>query len=89
MRTIKERLNLYITKSLMDELRNSIPARERTRFVEDILARELRRRKLLDALEKAYGAWTDEDHPDLKTFDDINRWVAEGRKRSTRDLSAE
>jgi hypothetical protein len=89
MRAVKERMNLYITKSLMDELRTSIPARERTRFVEDVLARELRRLRLLGALEKAYGAWTDENHPELKTFEDINRWVAEGRKRSTRDFSAE
>ena len=89
MRAVKERMNLYITKSLMDELRTSIPARERTRFVEDVLARELRRRRLLGALEKSYGAWPDENHPELKTFEDINRWVAEGRKRSTRDFSAE
>lgn len=89
MRAAKERMNLYITKSLMDDLRTSVPARERTRFVEDILTRELRRRKLLDALEKAYGAWKDEDHPEMKTPKDIDRWVREGRKRATRDFSAE
>ena len=44
MPAVKERMNLYITKSLMDELRKAVPARERTRFVEEILARELRRR---------------------------------------------
>jgi hypothetical protein len=38
MRAVKERMNLYITKSLMDDLRRAIPARERTRFVEEILA---------------------------------------------------
>ncbi len=43
MRTVKERMNLYITKPLMDELRRLVPARERTQFVEDILARELHR----------------------------------------------
>jgi hypothetical protein len=89
MRAVKERMNLYITKSIMDDLKKAVPARERTRFVEDILARELRRRKLLDAIEKAYGAWKDEDHPELKTFEDINRWVADGRKRATRDFSNE
>lgn len=89
MRAVKERMNLYLTKSLMDDLRRVIPARDRTRFVEDVLARELRRRKLLDALKKAYGAWTDENHPELATFEDINRWVEDGRKRSTRDFSAE
>ena len=89
MRAVKERMNLYITKSLMDDLRKAVPARERTRFVEDILSRELRRRNLLDAIEKAYGAWKDEDHPELKTAGDIDNWIREGRKRMVRDFSAE
>ena len=89
MRAVKERMNLYITKAIMDDLRHAVPARERTQFVEAILARELRRRKLLDALEKAYGAWTDASHPEMKTSADIDRWVADGRKKSTRDFSVE
>jgi hypothetical protein len=89
MRAVKERMNLYITKSLMDDLRKAVPARERTRFVEEVLARELRRRKLREVLKKSYGAWRDEDHPELATFEDVNRWVAEGRKRFTRDFSKE
>jgi hypothetical protein len=89
MRTVKERMNLYITKSLMDDLRRAIPARERTRFVEEVLARELRRLKLREAIRNSYGAWKDEDHPELATFDDVNRWVEEGRKGFTRDFSKE
>ena len=87
MRTIKERMNLYITKPLMDDLRRLIPARERTRFVEEVLARELRKRKLKEALEKSYGAWKDEDHPELATAEDIDRWIEENRKIGTRDFS--
>lgn len=89
MPAVKERMNLYITKSLMDELRKAVPARERTRFVEDILARELRRRKLKAALKASAGAWKDEDHPELATFEDVNRWIEEGRKGFTRDFSKE
>jgi hypothetical protein len=89
MRAVKERMNLYITKSLMDDLRRAIPARERTRFVEEILARELRRLKLREAIKNAYGAWKDDDHPELATFEDVNRWVEEGRKGFTRDFSKE
>ena len=63
MRAVKERMNLYITKSLMDDLRKAVPARERTALCGKVLARELRRRKLLDALEKSYGAWTDGTTP--------------------------
>jgi hypothetical protein len=89
MRAIKERMNLYITKSLMEELRQSIPARERTKFVEEILARELRRRKLQEALKKSFGAWKDEDHPELSTGEDIEAWIESSRKGSTRDWSKE
>jgi len=89
MPVIRERLNLYLTKPLMDDLRRIIPARERTRFVEEVLARELRRRKLKAAIEASYGAWKDEDHPELATPEDIDRWIEEGRKGVTRDFSAE
>jgi hypothetical protein len=89
MPVIRERLNLYLTKPVADELRRLIPARERTRFVEEILARELRRRKLKEALEKSYGAWKDEDHPELATPEDIDRWIEEQRKLGTRDWSEE
>jgi hypothetical protein len=89
MRAVKERINLYITKSIMDDLRHAIPARERTRFVEEILARELRRRKLRDVIKKSYGAWKDEDHSELATFEDVNRWVEEGRRGFTRDFSGQ
>ena len=89
MGAVKERMNLYITKSVMDELRRAIPARERTKFVEEVLARELRRRKLRDAIEKSYGAWKDEDHPDMMTPEDIDRWIEEQRRLGTRDFSEE
>ena len=89
MRAVKERMNLYITKSIMDDLRHAIPARERTRFVEEILARELRRRKLLEVIESSYGAWKDENHPDMMTGEDIDRWIEEQRKLGARDLSKE
>ena len=89
MRAVKERMNLYITKAIMDDLRHAIPARERTRFVEEILARELRRRRLLDVIASSYGAWKDENHPDMMTGEDIDRWIEEQRKLGTRDWSKE
>jgi hypothetical protein len=80
MRAVKERMNLYITKSVADELRRLIPARERTQFVEEVLARELRRARLREVLAKTAGAWKDEDHPDMLTGEDIDRWLEEQRK---------
>jgi hypothetical protein len=89
MPVIRERLNLYLTKPVADELRRLVPARERTRFVEEILARELRRRKLRDVLANSYGAWKLEDHPELATPAVIDHWIEEQRKLGTRDWSEE
>jgi len=75
----KERLNLYLPKDVVDDLRRYVPARERTRFVSETLARELRALKLKAAIEASAGAWRDEDHPELATPQDIDRWIAEGR----------
>jgi len=88
-RAVKERMNLYITKSVADELRRLVPARERTKFVEDILARELRRARLKEVLARTAGAWKDEDHPDLMTFEDVNRWLDGIRRGSEQDTLKE
>ena len=75
----KERLNLYLPKDVVEDLRRQVPARERTRFVSQVLARELRRLQLKAAIEASAGAWRDEDHPELATPADIDRWIEEGR----------
>jgi hypothetical protein len=85
----KERLNLYLPKELVEELRQCVPARARTQFVINAISLELRRVRLRNALKASYGAWKDEDHPELATPEDIDRWIAEGRKTLTRDWSAE
>lgn len=56
MGAVKERMDLYITKSVLDELRRVIPASKRTKFVEAVLAHELRCLKLWEAIEKSSGA---------------------------------
>ncbi|MBL7163569.1 MAG: hypothetical protein ISS57_13290 [Anaerolineales bacterium] len=85
----KERLNLYLPKSLVDDMRAHIPARERTKFITEVLERELRRKRQRAALKASYGAWSDEDHPEMATGEDIDRWIEEGRKTLTRDWTEE
>jgi hypothetical protein len=85
----KERLNLYLPKDLVEDLRALIPNRERTQFVIDALAKALRRARVAAALEQSFGAWSDEDHPELATSDDVERWIEEQRSMGTRDWSTE
>ena len=81
----KERLNLYLPKDVVEDLRRHVPAGHRTRFVSQVLARELRRLKLKAAIEASAGAWRDEDHPELTTPADIDRWIEKGRADLSRD----
>jgi hypothetical protein len=83
----KERLNLYLPKDVVEDLRRHVPAGQRTRFVSQVLARELRRLKLKAAIEASAGAWRDEDHPELATPADIDRWIEKGRADLSWDRS--
>jgi hypothetical protein len=75
----RERLNVYLPCDVAEDLRRLVPAWERARFVSRVLRAELSRLKLLAAIEASAGAWRDEDHPDLATPADIDRWIQEGR----------
>lgn len=88
VRQATARLNLVLPRDLADELCELVPARRRSQFVTEVLTRELRRKRLLQALEESAGAWSDEDHPELATAEDIDRWIAEGRAGFDRDVWA-
>ena len=55
------------------------------------MEKELRRRRLLLALRESAGAWSEEDHPDLETPEDIDGYVRRLRETwmpSTREKIA-
>ena len=70
-----KRINVTFPIPLLEELRRYVPRRERNRFIVEATEKELRRRRLLRALRDSAGAWSDEDHPDLMTVEDVNRYV--------------
>jgi len=75
----KERLNLYLPRDLVEDLREHVPARERTNFVAAVLSRELTRLKLAAVIAASAGAWRDEDHPELSSPEEIEGWIEAGR----------
>jgi len=70
-----KRINVTFPVSLLEELKERIPKRKRNQFIVETIERELRRIRLQRSLREAAGAWSDEDHPDLKTAEDIDRYV--------------
>ena len=62
-----------------------MPKREQGKVVAESLRRELKRLRLLKTIETGFGAWRDEDHPELGGG--TESYVREIRK-STRDKRA-
>jgi hypothetical protein len=46
--------------------RTHIGKRGRSAFLTQVAAREVKRLRMIKALEMATGSWKDEDHPELK-----------------------
>jgi len=58
--------NFLLPEDLIEELKKSVPAREQSKMVAEALRRELKRLRLQQVLESSFGAWRDEDHPELE-----------------------
>ena len=83
----KSRLNISFPPEVLEELKKFVPSGERSQLIVQATQQELKKRKLLLALKKAAGAWKDENHPELKTVDDIHRWLDQLRAPTEERLS--
>ncbi len=73
--------NFLMPGDLLEELRRTVPKGKQGKVVAQALDRELRRIRFLKNLDKQFGAWKKEPHPELKS--DVERYIRELR-RSTR-----
>jgi hypothetical protein len=74
-----QRLNISFPKKVADSLSSLVPPGKRSRLVVEATERELHKIKMLKILERTAGAWTDSNHPDLKTIEDVKAWVENQR----------
>jgi hypothetical protein len=70
--------NFLLPEDLLDELRESVPKRQQSRFVVDALRKGLKRLKFEKALQTSFGAWKGQNHPELKRG--VDRVVRKLRK---------
>ncbi len=62
----------------MAQLDELVGKRGRSKFLAEVVGREVMRLRQLRALEQATGCWKDEDHPELK--DGAAAWVRKVRE---------
>lgn len=63
---MSKRTHIVIPEQLAEEIGTLVGKRGRSSFLIEASWKEVRRLRMLNALEGASGAWTDKDHPELK-----------------------
>jgi hypothetical protein len=78
-----KRTHIVISDQLVKEIDTLVGKRGRSSFLTQAAWREVKRLRMLSALEGATGAWKDKDHPELK--EGSAKWIEsmrqEGEKR--------
>ena len=77
---VTKRTHIAIPDDLATEIDAMVGKRGRSRFLVEAARRELKRRTMLAALERAEGAWKIAEHPELKGGAD--RWVRRQRQEA-------
>ncbi len=66
MGTAAKRASFLIPMDILNDLSKHVERGQQSRFVAEVLRRELKRLNLETALEESFGTWKDNDHPELK-----------------------
>jgi metal-responsive CopG/Arc/MetJ family transcriptional regulator len=80
MSTKIQRINISFPKKVADELSCLVPSGKRSSLVVEATRKELQKVKLLKVLDRTAGTWTDRNHPDLQTIEDVKTWVQHLRR---------
>jgi hypothetical protein len=72
---------IVLPEDLSRRFKKLVPARKRSRFIAEALESRLRNLKLLADLPRIAGAWSDRNHPDLRSQEGINRYLSRFRGR--------
>jgi hypothetical protein len=80
---MSKRTHIVIPDRLAQEIDTLVGKRGRSSFLTEAAWKEVRRLRMLNALEEASGSWKDKDHPELRdgTASYVERIRKEGEKR--------
>lgn len=63
---VQKRTHVFLPEGLLTDIDHLFGKGKRSAFLTEIVEREIRKQKLLHALDEAAGSWKAEDHPELK-----------------------
>jgi hypothetical protein len=78
-----KKVTITLPKLVLQRLNEVVPARQRSRFISEVLAERLALEEQVLALEESAGAWTEESHPEMQDGAAIDRWLTRLRQSWT------
>jgi hypothetical protein len=79
---MNRRTHVILSDELVKEIDAVVGSRQRSSFITEAAEKELMRRRQIEALKAAAGAWKDKDHPELKQGS--AQWVRKLRQENER-----
>ncbi len=77
--TDPQKITVTLPQAVLARLRAHVPARQRSRFILEAIEERLALEEQVAALEETAGAWSDPNHPEMRTGEDIDRWLSDLR----------
>ena len=77
---MKTKAHLVIPQDILEEVDQVAGKRRRSSFIAEATREKLERERFLKVLDETQGAWSDKNHPDLKTAGDMERFIRDKRQ---------
>jgi metal-responsive CopG/Arc/MetJ family transcriptional regulator len=77
---MKSKAHLVIPTEILEEVDKIAGKKKRSLFIAEATREKLEKERFLKALEETHGAWADQNHPELRTNKDMERYVMEKRQ---------
>ncbi len=74
-----QRTHVILPQALLAEIDALVGERKRSAFLSEVAAREVRRRRLLEILNRDAPVWDPADHPDIEEAGGAPAWVSKLR----------
>ena len=75
-----QKITVMLPEALLSRLREYVPARQRSRFILEAIEERLALEEQITALAETAGAWSDQNHPEMRTDEDIDHWLDDLRQ---------
>ena len=77
---MKTKAHLVIPHDILEEVDQIAGKRKRSLFIAEATREKLQREQFLKTLDETQGAWSDKNHPDLKTTRGMEQFIRDKRK---------